>query len=169
MAQSSGPSLLTIILIAAGGYVLYEWLFASSTAAASSATPATPAPTTPPTPANLGTPVTTTSTATPTTAPASNSLDSMYQNMVNSATANNFTSGNPDQWCYYFSQGNSGKACPDPDTMGWDRNNAAQWPTTLTAAQFWSQASQYISTAYGVSGLGLLGGLGAYVRHQRGW
>jgi hypothetical protein len=155
--DSGGPSIVTILLLGGAAYLAYEFFFASSSSAAASAPPATPgtAPGTTPTPA----------TPTSTTAASASSLDAMYQNMVNAATAANFTSGNPDQWGYYFAQGNKPQVAPAPESAGFDRAN--NWPTTLTAAQYWTAIAPKVAAANGLSGLGVLAGLGTFLWGSR--
>jgi hypothetical protein len=147
MAKTSGPSIVTWLLIGGAAYVAYEFFFASSSAAATSPTPATPAPASP-TPA---------APSAATSAPSSPStLDSYFAAMVQAASAAGFTSGSADQWGYYFQQAN-GFAAPTPESEGFNRQS--NWPSNLTAAQYWAAASPVIAKQKGISGLGVYGSL----------
>jgi hypothetical protein len=160
--------MVTLLLLAGAAYVVYEYFFAataavSSAAPASSSTPAaqttgqyvTTAPATGAAPAAV-TP-TTTSAASPST------LDAYYAAMVKDATANGFSSGTPDQWGYYFNDAN-GFSAPQPESAGWNRTS--NWPTTLTAAQYWAAVSPLVAQQKGISGLGVFGGLAGYIARR---
>jgi hypothetical protein len=158
MAKSSGgSSILTLALLGGAAYVAYQWWNASSAAAASSATPPAGTPPASPPPASPAT----------STAAGASTLDAQYQAMLASAKAAGFTSGNPDNWGFYYAQGNPGKTAPAPEDAGFNRTS--NWPGALTAAQYWAAASPLIAKAQGLSGLGMLGGLGEYIAARGGW
>ena len=170
MAKSSGPNLLTLLLVAGGAYVAYEVFFASAGATASSATPAPATPTgaAPASTIPSSAPAATSSTpaaAAVASAASSSTLDTQFNNMVSDATANGFSAGTPDQWGFYYAEGNPGKTAPTPESAGWNRQT--NWPTGLTAAQYWTAASPLIAQAQGLHGLGFYGTLGALTRRVR--
>ena len=172
MAKSSGPNLLTLLLVAGGAYVAYELFFAPSTTTASAATPV-PATSTsaavPATPTTVPAAVaaTTPSAAAVASAASSSALDTQFNNMVTNATGQTppFASGSPDQWGYYYTQGNPGMTAPVPENAGWNRQT--NWPTNLSAAQYWAAVSPLLAQSQGLTGLGFYGTLGALTRRMR--
>jgi len=156
MAKGGGPSLLTLLLIGGGGYLAYQYFFASTSAAQASAmpTPAGPPHVTPPTAAMVA------------SAASSTALDTQFNNMVTAATNQTppFASGSPDQWGFYYAQGNPGMTAPTPESAGWNRQT--NYPTNLSAAQYWAAVVPLISKAQGLSGLGAYGTI-AMLAHRR--
>lgn len=154
--MASSNSLVTILLVGVGGYLIYEWFIAPSTAAAT-ATPTTPpvtpslpppAPGTPPAPAQ----------------PAFNSLDQIYAR-IQAAVGTN-TTQTPDQFNYFLNQQlPAGKTAPDPTAVftqaGFDRTQP------MTIANWWGAVAPWLQTNYGLSGLGMFGGLGSLARSAR--
>lgn len=169
-ASGSGSSMLTLGLLAVGGYFVYEWFFATPAAA----TPTTTTPTTPTTPTS---PTTTTTVTTPTTPPAGSgtpsspattpsgqTLDAIYKKIIATASADpNFTgsgaslTGLPDHFNVYL-----GLAAPGltvPISVFSDPN------TPITVAAYWALMAPALQGANaGLSGLGCYGGVGAYMR-----
>ena len=155
--SSGGPSLLSLGLLAVGGYFVYEWFFATPATAATTTTPVTPATTTPVT----STPAATTSApATSTTAaPAAFTLDSLYAAMLASIAAHNdpaFT-GTADNlsssaWEFgtYLNVVDPSLTVPDPSVV-FGSQTAATGP--MTAASYWSLMGPALRTANaGLSG-----------------
>lgn len=152
--MAGSNNLLTILLVAGGGYLVYEWFLAPSTAAATPTPGATPA--TPAVPAAVAVP------SAPTT-PAFNSLDQIYARVKAAAPA----SATPDQFNFYLNQQlPSGKSAPDPTAVftqaGFDRTQP------MTIANWWGAVAPWLQSNYGLSGLGMFGGLGALARRARG-
>lgn len=152
--MAGSNNLVTLALVGLGGYLVYEWLFAPS-AAASTATNTAAAP-------PSGT--TTTSTPPASTAPAFNSLDAIYARVAAKAGSAPQT---PDQFNFLLNQElPSGKSAPDPLAVftdsGFDR---AQ---TMSLSNWWGAVAPWLKTTYGLSGLGVFGGLGALARGARG-
>jgi hypothetical protein len=145
MAKDSGPSMLTLLLLAGGGYVAYKLFIAPATTAAAAS--ATPAPTAP-------------------SASSTSALDAMFTAMVTAATNATppFASGTPDQWGFYFAAGNPGSTAPTPESAGWNRQS--NWPTNLSAAQYWTSVAPLVAASKGLSGLGMYGTLGV-LAHRR--
>jgi hypothetical protein len=143
---------MTLLLVAGGGFVLYEMFMKPAAATAPAATTPTPTPTPIPTP-----------TVTLPTVPAFNSLDQIYARVKAAAPA----SATPDQFNFYLNQQlPSGKSAPDPTavftTAGFDRTQA------MTIANWWGAVAPWLQSNYGLSGLGMFGGLGALARRARG-
>jgi hypothetical protein len=150
-------------LLAVGGYLLYEWLFATpataATAAPASTAPASPAP----------------------AQSAFNKLDAIYSRLKTAAAADpNFTgsgdslSGIPNRFNVYLARVWDGTATgtaapanpitvPDPGAVfpGVDLNQP------MTAATYWAGMSKALSSQYGLSGLGFYGGLGALIMQRQ--
>jgi len=167
-AGDSGSSILTLGLLAVGGYFVYEWLFtpATTTTAATTTTPVA----TPTTASSVSTPVATTST-TPaaTTTPASGStLDSIYAAMLAGIDGDpNFTgsgssiTGTAYHFLVYLQLAAPGYAMPDPGVVF---QNATQADQMMTAAAFWAAMAPALQAANpGLSGLGCYAGSGAYL------
>lgn len=121
-----------------------------------------------PAPAATATTTTTPTTTTPTTpvAPTStfNTLDAIYSRMVAAATADKAASTlTADQWNVYLKLNSNVSSPPDPPTVFPDQDRA----TLMTSAQYWAGMSAYLAKNMGMSGLGLYGGLGAFIRRVR--
>ncbi len=102
-------------------------------------------------------------------APAVQSLDSVYTKLKTLAAADaNFTgtgdaiSSSPDHWNYYVNQLLPGAAV-NLDTLFGGPNRFSP----ITAAVFWAAAGPVLGKQFGLSGLGLFAGLGAYL-HEHG-
>jgi hypothetical protein len=159
MAQSSGNSnsLLTLGLLAVGGYFVWEWFFA---------TPATATSTTPAVPATPATPAATTTGASPVSTPAPTAsgvtLDSLYSQMVALITKDadpNFTgsgdslSGSAWQFATYLAIVDPTLTIPDP-TVVFGSVAGATGP--MTAASYWALMGPALRQANtGLSGIGL--------------
>jgi hypothetical protein len=165
MAQSGGgaSSLITLGVLAVGGYFVYEMFFASPAAAtAAPAIPATPA--TPATPA-----------ATPAKPVSNGSLNAIFTSILNliqntyKDTAN-FTgagsalTGTPAHFNVYLKLASPGAVIPDLGTVF---GTSASSP--MTAAAYWNLMGPALAAAnpsLGLSGLGLAG-LGMLIGGRR--
>ncbi len=116
-----------------------------------------------------GTSTSTAGTTGATNPPAAQSLDSVYTKLKAAVAGDpNFTgsgdalSGSPDHWAYYLNllyPGNSANL----DALFPAPNRSSP----VTAAQFWTAVGPGLGKQFGLSGLGLYAGLGAYL-HDRG-
>jgi hypothetical protein len=138
-------------LLGVAAYWVYTTFFSSSTTTTAATTKTAPA--------------TTTSTA----ASSFNSLDAIYQRIVTASTNDpNLKNGQmtADQWNAYLAA-ESNVTPPAPGTV-FGTSYTSNPTGTMTAATYWSTMSQYLATNMGMSGLGLYGGLGAFVRRRIG-
>ena len=174
-------SLITLGILAVGGYFVYEMFFANpATPATTSTTPTTPsttATTTPP--ASSGTtttpPATTPSTSTGSTTPQGSALNTIYQQMlalIAQYQDTNFTNlsgassmaGTPYHFNVYLAMAAPGDTIPDPAVVFGSEAAASQ---TITAASYWADMGPALASANpGLSGggLGMFAGAGAYMR-----
>jgi hypothetical protein len=89
-------------------------------------------------------------------------LNALYQAMVAAATAANFTTGNYDQWGYYFLQA-AGYPAPDPIQAFPGSDRTSNWPS-VTAAQYWAGVAPIVASQHGLNGFAArMVGLGALV------
>ena len=152
MADSS--KLVTLALVLGGGYLAYRWFFvpeasASGTGGAAGAG-ATPAPPTPP--------------AQPVDAVGFNSLDAIYARLASKAGSGPRT---PDQFNFYLNaELPGGKTAPDPVAVFTDAS--FDRTATMSLANWWGAVAPWLKTTYGLSGLGVFGGLGALALSARG-
>lgn len=150
-----GNSLMTLGLLAVGGYFLYEWFFATPAVAATNS-PTTPV--TPPAPATS----TTGTTTTPTATSSGTSLDSIYAAILSGAASDpNFTgsgsnlTGTPYHFNVYLGIAAPGMTIPDPAVVF---GNATAADAPMTAAAYWAK----MGPAMAAANAGLSGGLGAF-------
>jgi hypothetical protein len=170
VADNSG--IVKLALIGGAGYIAYTqgWLSflglspgGSTVTASAPATSAStvPAPIPPSSPAASPSPPASTPPVPPT--PVTNSLDTLYQNMVAAANA----AGQPSQlgvdgWDYYLNSVlPAGQVAPDPAPLFtaafgglWTRS------TPMVASNYWAVVSPVLKSQFGLSGLGIFGGLG---------
>ena len=184
-ASSGGNSLLTLGLLAVGGYFVYEWFFATPAAVATTTTgtPATGTTTTTGTPA--AGPSTSSSSTTGGSSPAGPApvpavpLDDIYTSMLaliaDGGTAGgaqdpNFTgsgsnlTGTPYHFDVYLQLAAAGSTVPDPTVVFGSATGADQ---PMTAATYWASMGPAMAAANpGLSGFGLgrYAGVGAYFR-----
>lgn len=131
--------------------------FPTATAGGGAAIQTPAGPAMPPGPSSPSTPTTP-------TAPTFNSLDAIYARVQAAAGS---TSQTPDQFNFYLNQQlPSGKTAPDPTAVftqsGFDRTQS------MTIANWWGAVAPWLQSNYGLSGLGMFGGLGALARRARG-
>ena len=151
MAGNTLGTVLKYGMLAGGGYLLYRAVAPGLTGAL---TPAIAAP------APSGS-----STAAVVNKPppiAYNTLDAVYQRL---SAAVGTTPYNVHQFNYFLAQQlPAGKAAPNPGTFlpaGFDDTQ------TMTLANYWSAVTPVLRSEYGLSGLGIFGGLGALARRGR--
>ena len=155
MARDGGGGFGSVIGWAAaigGAYLIYQWW--QSTTQVPTGAPAGNIPPTLTAAANASTP-------TPSAANVS-ALDSISTQMM--AKAGNQTSLNADQWGYYYQQVTNSPA-PDPLQLiynGKALNRSTNWPN-LTGPQYWSAVAPIVAQQRGLTGIGVLAGLGRYV------
>ena len=168
--SGGGSSLLTLGLVAVGGYVVYEMFFATPAVASTVTTTPTGSTTTAVAPAS------TISTVTPAgspTAPTGSTLDSLYTAMIALITKDKdpqFTgsgsglSASGWQFNYYLQLVGPSLSIPDP-TVVFGGTPAATGP--MTAAAYWAKmapALQASNAGLAGMGLGMYGGMGAYLQ-----
>jgi len=189
MAKDSGnSSIVTWGIIAVGAYFVYEYFFATPTAAAPATstvgTPGTsepsqliPTPNVNPVPAVLPLLPSPPSGGTP---PVStfNSLDQIYTRLKAAAAGDtNFSptdgsdamSGSPYHWNFYLDRVWDGTATGTavPSTPLANVPTLSDMNTPITASQYWAQMAPLLTAQYGLSGLGVFGGLGNFIRNAR--
>jgi hypothetical protein len=180
-ASSGGSSLLTLGLVAIGGYVVYELFFATPTTAASTTTSGSGSGSSG---SSTGGSSSTGSSSTGSTGsspagpapvpavPATPPLDDIYTAMVASIPAadGNFTgtgssiTGTPYHFGVYLALAAPSATIPDPSVVFGSATGADQ---PMTAAAYWSLMGPALASANpGLSGFGLgrYAGVGAYMR-----
>ena len=170
MAQGNSNSLLTLGLLAVGGYVVYELFF--STPEAVAATPATSLPVSPVVAGSTTTAAPGSTAATPAPAASGSSLDALYQAMIALITTDadpSFT-GSADsltssayKFNVYLQLVSNGLTVPDPSVVFGGEANAS---ANMTAASYWALMGPAMRQANaGLSGgLGCYAGVGAFLR-----
>jgi hypothetical protein len=83
--------------------------------------------------------------------------------MLAAATAAGTTSTGVDGWGYYLNQV-PGVVAPDPILPFTAANPNFDRSQNMSAAQYWAVIAPVLKTQYGLSGLGIYGGLGALMR-----
>jgi hypothetical protein len=154
--------LVTVALVAGGGYLAYKWWQGQQAAASVPAAPVSAAP---------ATPATSSAVASTPAAPASSSLDAMYQQLLATATAAgvNATTGvsqggqpiDPSGWNYYLSQLYTAKTLPG------DIFPASAQSQPMSLSSYWAVMAPWLSSNAGLSGLGVFGGLGQIAMRMR--
>lgn len=181
MAKRNNPadasSLMTLGLLAVGGYFVYEWLFATpATTAATTTTTGTAAAGT--TAASASTAAGTTAASTTPAAATGSTLDGIYAAMLALIATDqdpNFTGtgsammGTPYHFNVYLQLVATGYTVPDPAVVF---GSATQADSTMSAAAFWAKTAPAMQAANaGLSGMGLglygaagacMAGLGRY-------
>jgi hypothetical protein len=154
---SGGNSLLTLGLLAVGGYFVYEWFFAPSAAASTTTTTTTTPASTTTTPA-----ASTTSTSTTATSTSGTTLDAIYAAILSGAASDpNFTgsgsslTGSAYHFNVYLAIAAPGMTIPDPASVF---GNATAADQPMTAAAYWAKMGPAMSAA----NAGLSGGIGAF-------
>jgi len=165
-------TMIKVGAVAVAAYVAYTqgWLSFLGIGTAAATTPAATTATTP-----AATTAATTTPATPVVNPKANVLDGIYARMVAAANAPSQGLG-VDAWGYYLNQQLAplGLTAPDPqplfqsliDGLNKLNNTNLVWDRSalVTAATYWTQMSQALKSQLGLSGLGVIGGLGLYRR-----
>lgn len=165
-------NLLIYGAIAVGAYWIYETYFATPASTTPSVTPAVTPTVTPsgnPATVYIANPANPGGALIPFTPPPVNyngqSLAAIYSRMAQGvmgvATGVQYTA---DQWNTFMSQ-SSTITPPDPSLV-WTFTSAFPRSTTMTLAQYWSAMEPYLASQ-GMSGLGLVRGMGAFYRPRR--
>lgn len=147
-------------LILGGGYLGYRWWTGQSVipAIGGSAAQQLLPPSLPP--STL--PASTAPAPAAPSAAAVSTLNALYAAMVVAATAANFTSGNYDEWGFYFQKA-AGYPAPDPTQAFPGSDRTSNWPS-VTAAQYWAGIAPLVASQHGLSGIAArMAGLGALV------
>lgn len=156
MAKDGGSSLITLGILAVGGYFAYEYFFGGS--APVTTTAAAPAGTTP----VAGSPVPVTQTAVPATI-APSQLDSIYNALKAAAQPDQqFTgsgdslTGLPFHWDFYLQ-----RVVPQGTTIPADPFTDVNTP--ISAPVYWASVAPLLKAANpGLGGLGVFAGLGCF-------